>query len=275
MTRGIQESPCVIRGFPDPVVKLVAGAQHVFALTSAGSVFSWGCPEQYQLGRRRLDSTHELQPAPIALPSGAVVDIGAGQYHSFAIHKRGGVYAWGSNNYGQTGIAAGAGTNDATVMYPTLVKSFKKHPRVTFITGGKDHSLAITEAKDLLTWGRIDNKALGLHMKKLPLDDILVDRNGKPRILTAPHHVLEVDGLTEFVAAGTDHSFVITSDGDAYSWGFNAQHQAGQPSGDEIEHIRRLESKDLMGKYVVSAAGGGQFSILAGKHLPIVNLAAP
>jgi regulator of chromosome condensation len=44
--------PVLINNLTD-VAKLVAGAQHMLALTSEGKVFSWGCNEQYQLGRQR------------------------------------------------------------------------------------------------------------------------------------------------------------------------------------------------------------------------------
>jgi regulator of chromosome condensation len=181
------------------------------------------------------------------------------------------VYAWGSNNFGQTGIASGAGTSDATVLYPTLVKSLKKYPVIRSITAGKDHSLAITEDGKCLIWGRIDNKALGLDIIALPPDDIVVDANGKPRILTVPHSIPEVEGEAVVAAAGTDHSFVITRLGEVYSWGFNAQHQAGQSGSDEVERPTLLQNKHVAGKKILSAGGGGQFSILAGLHVPYTN----
>jgi regulator of chromosome condensation len=252
------------------VVKLAAGAQHVLALTSAGSVFSWGCGEQYQLGRRRRDKHHNLVPGPCALPTG-IVDLGADLYHSFAVHKNGSVYAWGSNNFGQTGILSGAGTSDATVLYPTFVKSLKRHRGIKSITAGKDHSLAITHDNNCLIWGRIDNKALGLDIAALPPDEILIDSYNRPRILTTPHSIPEVAGKAVFATAGTDHSFVITHDGEAYSWGFNGQRQAGQSGSDEVERPTLLQNKYVKGKRLVTAAAGGQFSILAGKHGDYVN----
>ncbi|KAJ5945824.1 hypothetical protein N7454_002663 [Penicillium verhagenii] len=248
------------------VVKIVAGAQHILALTSKGTVFSWGCDEQHQLGRRRASrhhKSHHLVPDLCALPTG-VRDIGVGQYHSFAIHTKGHVYAWGSNNFAQTGVATSAGLNDAIVVYPTKVPYLQKYASLVSIFGGKDHSMAITELGECLIWGRIDNKALGIAVEDMPKADIIYDKYGKPRILKQPNLLTGVKGKIVFGTAGTDHSFVITESGKAYSWGFNAQSQAGQPGLDEVEKPTLLHSKHLEGKKLVSAAAGGQFSIILG-----------
>jgi len=74
-----------------------------------------------------------------------------------------------------------------------------------------------------------------------------------------------------FITAGTDHSFAITKDGKAYSWGFNTQHQAGHTTDDEIEEPTLLGNKHVTGKRLVSATAGGQFSIVAGLSQPQVN----
>ncbi|KAE8349230.1 regulator of chromosome condensation 1/beta-lactamase-inhibitor protein II [Aspergillus coremiiformis] len=262
-----QRIPTLISGL-DHVVKLAAGSQHVLALTSKGTVFGWGCDDQHQLGRRRThhQTSHCLVPAECALPSG-IINIGVGSYHSFAIHKSGTVYAWGSNNYGQTAILTGAGQSEAVVAYPTKVPSLKRTAKIVSIEGGKDHSLAVTHEGECLSWGRIDNKALGLDVKDMPSSHIVYDAYERPRILKAPTVVRNIDQAIVSVGIGTDHSFAITEDGRAYSWGFNVQNQAGQPGDvDEIVHPTLLSNKHVDGKKLVLAAAGGQFSLVAGEH---------
>ncbi|KAE8327942.1 regulator of chromosome condensation 1/beta-lactamase-inhibitor protein II [Aspergillus sergii] len=263
-----QRTPVQISVLSD-VVKLVAGAQHVLALTSNGRVFSWGCDEQHQLGRRRASRQHQshpLVPDQCALPSG-IEDIGVGSYHSFAVHRSGAVYAWGSNNFGQTAVPMSAGHHDATVAFPTEVRGFRKYGKLVKICGGKDHSIAITALGRCLTWGRIDNKALGMGPEDMPLSDIIYDQYGRPRILKQPHMLNGISDRIIFATAASDHSFVITEAGKAYSWGFNVQSQAGQPGLDEVERPTLLQSKYVNDKTLVSAAAGGQFSIVTGKHL--------
>ncbi|KAJ5719451.1 hypothetical protein N7493_007906 [Penicillium malachiteum] len=265
-----QPTPVLVPLVQD-VVNIAAGAQHILALTSSGTVFSWGCNEQNQLGRRRESrhrKSHNILPEIVALPSG-IRDIGVGIYHSFAIHKSGTVYAWGSNNFGQTGITMGAGLNDSNVPYPTKVPLLRKLGVIVSIVGGKDHSIALTETGKCLIWGRIENKALGLKLEDVHSSNIIEDKHHRPRILKKPHFLTGVGDDTSpvvFATAGSDHSFVITESGKAYSWGFNSQSQAGQVDIDEIERPMLLQSKYLEGKKLVAAAAGGQFSILLGKH---------
>jgi regulator of chromosome condensation len=58
----------------------------------------------------------------------------------------------------------------------------------------------------------------------------------------------------------------MTNDGKAYSWGFNSDHQVGHPTGEEIEKPTRIENKHVSGKYLVLAAAGGQFAMVAGQN---------
>ncbi|PLB52016.1 putative pheromone response protein [Aspergillus steynii IBT 23096] len=262
-----QITPLLIPGLNN-VTKLAAGAQHMLALTSAGSVYGWGCNEQQQLGRRRTcrsRDVHPLLPDQCALP-GNIVDIGAGMYHSFAIQRTGAVYGWGSNNFGQIGIADNAGENDAIINYPTRIKSIAKKPKLVQIHGGKDHSITVDQNGQCLTWGRIENKALGYDPQILSEDEIIFDSRDRPRISAQPHAIPTLNNIV-YATAGTDHSFAISADGNAYSWGFNAQCQAGKPSStDEIILPTLLDGKHITGKKLVSASAGGQFSVIVGEH---------
>jgi len=65
------------------------------------------------------------------------------------------------------------------------------------------------------------------------------------------------------VAAGTDHSFAVSRDGRAYSWGFSANGRTGQGQEDDIEIPTLLDSKAVRDKKIAFAGAGGPFSILA------------
>ncbi|KAJ5279426.1 hypothetical protein N7478_004798 [Penicillium angulare] len=262
-----QRTPILIPAIKD-IISIVAGAQHILALSSNGSVFGWGCDEQNQLGRRRATrhnaKSHHLIPDLCAVPSG-IRTIGVGLYHSFAIHKTGTVYGWGSNNFGQTGVSSAAGLRDAIVAYPDKVPGLQTHGTITSVFGGKDHSIALTETGKCLVWGRIDNKALGIPLEEMSKSYVIYDEYGRPRILKEPYLLSGFgEDPVDFATAGSDHSFVITRSGKAYSWGFNTQSQAGQPGIDEVEKPTLVKSKYVDGKKLVAAAGGGQFSIIVG-----------
>lgn len=143
----IQRTPILIEGLKN-IKKLVCGENHVLALDVLGHVYAWGSGEQNQLGRklieRRLTRNSCLIPMRLWLPKG-IVDIGAGQFHSFAVHQNGDVYSWGLNNFGQTGQPLRDDETGSDAHLPQLVKSLQQIGKAVSITGGNHHSLAITD----------------------------------------------------------------------------------------------------------------------------------
>jgi regulator of chromosome condensation len=90
---------------------LAAGGNHMLALDALGRIYAWGCGQQCQLGRPILETYRlaALTPSLIRLPrstttTGKITSIACGQFHSFAITTTGKAFAWGLNNFGQTGI---------------------------------------------------------------------------------------------------------------------------------------------------------------------------
>ena len=169
------------------IKQLSAGSNHILALDEKGNVFAWGNGQQSQLGRRVVERTrlNGLVPREFGLPRGKVIFISCGSYHSFAIDKTGKVWAWGLNNYGETGISDGMGEDDAVVVKPAVVESLKDY-HITQVKGGSHHSLALTDDGDVLAWGRVDGYQTGIKISDLPADDVVFDERKKPRILTKP-----------------------------------------------------------------------------------------
>ncbi|MCJ1282448.1 hypothetical protein MMC26_001771 [Xylographa opegraphella] len=265
----LQARPVLIKNLKN-VTKLVAGSNHVLALTASGALYSWGAGEQNQLGRRIVERTRlgGLVPRQFGFAKN-IVDMGAGAHHSFAIHKNGSVYAWGLNSYGETGIDEHAGESEATILKPTVVESLSGHGKIISISGGNHHTVAVTEEGMCLTWGRIDAFGTGLKIKDLPAEDVILDDNGKARILTV---ATPIPGLNvAFAAAGSDHSIAITKDGKAYSWGFSADYQTGLGNDDDVECATLIDNTAVRGKHLTWAGAGGQYSVLAGVAAPMTN----
>ncbi|CAK7265053.1 hypothetical protein SEPCBS119000_001314 [Sporothrix epigloea] len=261
----VQKTPILL---PEPkkVKALATGANHILALDANGKLFSWGCPEQNQLGRRCVQrdiKESALRPGGVSLKRGVhVAKIACGSYHSFALDQKGEVYAWGLNNFGQLNVEQGAGDTDATVLNATVVEGLEGH-RVTDIDGGEHHSVACTDDGKLFTWGRIDGHQLGLASSTFTKDNAIFDEFDKPRILKAPTLVPGLPSTVTAVNAGTDNSFALTKDGKVYSWGFSGNYQTGQGTTDDIEAPTLIDNTAVREKKLVYAGAGGQFSIVA------------
>lgn len=246
------------------IVQLSAGSDFCVALDAEGSVFSWGNGEQCQLGRRLVERRRmaALRPTQVALPKRKIVSVHTGSDHAFAIDSDGNTWAWGSNNFGQTGVRIGAGLSGSIVTAPQKVASLVGR-KMKMIQGGLHHSIGITESGECLAWGRLDACQSGLDLSKLPLDDPgqVMLSYARPRILLRPTR-LSLSGCT-YIAAGSDHNVAITSDGKAYSWGFNATAQCGQNTDEDIETPTLIQNPEINDKKFCWAGAGGQYSMLA------------
>ncbi|KAJ9198051.1 hypothetical protein DTO164E3_5307 [Paecilomyces variotii] len=255
----VQTSPILIPSLKK-IRHLACGDNHVLALGEKGTVYSWGSGQQNQLGRRIVERNklNGLQPRQFGLPKN-IVQIGCGAFHSFAIHESGKVYAWGLNSFGETGIQEGAGEDEAAILHPEVVESLSGK-QITQLVGGAHHSLAVTSNGDCLVWGRVDGYQTGLKIDSLPESAVIKDERGRPRILIEPTAVPGIKASV--VAAGSDHSLAIDTEGRAWSWGFSATYQTGQGTQDDIEVATIIDNTAVRGKKLNWAGGGGQFSVL-------------
>ncbi|KXT12650.1 hypothetical protein AC579_4497 [Pseudocercospora musae] len=251
------------------VTTIRAGANHALAMDTKGAVYAWGSGQQNQLGRRIVERTKAegLIPREFGLPKGpkkGITSISTGAYHSFAISRTGDVYAWGLNNFGETGIMDNAGQDDAVIMNPRVVTALKGK-NITSIKGGGHHSLAATEEGDCLVWGRIDGSQTGISQSELDSltgSAVIKDEKDRPRILAEPYKVPAIDGPVTHVTAASDHNIVITKQGKAWSWGFSANYQTGQGTDDDVKVATMIDNTAIREKKLNGATTGGQFSII-------------
>ena len=257
----VQRTPILVAGLKK-VVKLACGENHVLALDNKGTVFAWGSGQQNQLGRRIVERTkaNGLVPREFGLPKG-IIDIAAGNNHSFAIHKSDKVYTWGLNSFGETGISDNAGEDEAAILHPTVIPALTGK-EVTCISGGAHHSIAVTADGECLVWGRLDGYQCGLQLSTLPKENVIVDSREQPRILKQPTAIPDIDAA--YATAGSDHCIAITRAGKAYAWGFSAVYQTGLGTSEDVEVATMIDNTAVRDKKLTWAGAGGQFSIVAG-----------
>ncbi|TVY43384.1 Protein pim1 [Lachnellula subtilissima] len=243
------------------IKSIATGNNHVVALDSNGKAYTWGAGEQNQLGRRIIERTRYASLTPCRLALSKIKQVASGAFHSFAISENGLVYAWGSNNFGQTGIVDRAGESDAVIPRPIIVESLRPY-KIREITGGEHHSIACTDDGKLLVWGRCDEGQAGFKLENLAEQDLLFDSRGKPRILLKPTLVSGIHAVS--VAAAIDNSIAVTAEGKAYSWGFSANYRTGLGTDETVKEATLLAKGDIANRKITFAGCGGQFSILAG-----------
>lgn len=137
--------------------------------------------------------------------------IGAGREHSCALRTTGEVLCWGSNVYGQLGVAGG--DRSSPVAVPGLSD-------IVALSVGDDHNCALRENGRVQCWGRGADGRLG---------------HGSNADSHEPITVINlVDAIA--VSAGAEHSCAVNKSGEALCWGKGANGRLGD-GGDASTNI--------------------------------------
>lgn len=270
----VQMTPILLSGLKN-IKALAAGANHVLALDHKGVVLAWGSGQQNQLGRRIIERNKmsSLVPQGVGLPRGKTAKIACGAYHSFALDNDGSVWGWGLNNFGEIWAQDNVGEDNAVILRPVKVTTLNDY-KIADIDGGVHHSVACSDAGDLLTWGRVDGYQVGFEIDSLDKKDVIFDERDNPRILVNPAKHQDLPAIAS-VAAGTDNSFAVSRDGKVYSWGFSANYQTGQGTIDDIHTPTLIDNSAIRDKAILAAYAGGQFSVLVGAADDASEVKAP
>ncbi|GFH47758.1 hypothetical protein CTEN210_04233 [Chaetoceros tenuissimus] len=214
-----------------------------------------------------------------------VEKVACGGYHTLVLAKsdKDGfveLFAAGLNNYGQLGISDGYSTKEERVKLSdktalTKVDFFTKRGiSISQIAAGEHHSLCVdASCRRLFAFGRSCSGQLG-HTGECP----------KPGAFEVePVEIfLEKDKenpIIEEISCGSFHSFVVTADGDVWSWGSGFHGQLGigklgesedvvtlPTKADVLSGINKVRSKNNELQYqkakVLKVAGGSQSSAL-------------
>lgn len=126
-------------------------------------LFAWGLNEHGQLGVgdklvRQSPVEVKLKVGEEMVPFKKPIAISCGEHHSFVLTE-GGLYAMGSNRFGQLGLKMPMG-RESMVLFPTKL-SFYSYHEVTKILCGEQHTFALAR-NEIYVWGNNDYGQLGL-----------------------------------------------------------------------------------------------------------------
>jgi alpha-tubulin suppressor-like RCC1 family protein len=195
------------------VTAVSAGGSHSLALRNDGTVWAWGSNDDGKLGVATADNPQHTAVQVTSLTTAVTKVAAAGGGHSLAlldnIDKT--VMSWGRNTSGQLGRST---TTTATP--GTVVKETGDLTNVTDIAAGRSHSLFLLEGGTVWACGYNFVGELG--------DGTTTNRNYAVQVLKA--NGTPLTGAIA-VAAGSDHSLALKSDGTVWAWGLNNYGQLG------------------------------------------------
>lgn len=190
------------------LVHLVCGSRSTHVLDHEGRVFSWGKGDDGTLGIGERGTV--MKPRLVeGLLGKRIATMACRGGHVLALTERGQLWAWGRNDDGQCGVPGSLPSHTAV---PQRVQGLMGR-RVTLISCGRVHSVAVEENGNLHSWGSGDDGVLGHGDTVSRAVPTLCAR-------LAGNHVAAV-------ACGSRHTLALTRCGTLYSWGWGVYGQLG------------------------------------------------
>ncbi|KAJ3671634.1 hypothetical protein LUZ60_007713 [Juncus effusus] len=136
------------------MVMVACGWRHTICVSCSGELYTYGWSKYGQLGHGDFED-HLLPHKLETLNDHNISQISGGWRHTMALASDGNLYGWGWNKFGQLGI----GDNDDRCS-PVQVK-FPHQQKISQVTCGWRHTIALTESKNVFSWGRGTSGQLG------------------------------------------------------------------------------------------------------------------
>jgi alpha-tubulin suppressor-like RCC1 family protein len=165
--------------------------------------------------------------------------------HSEGAHvlalRRGTVWAWGHNFYGQIG--------DGTILQRTTPVPVDDLMGVVDVSAGGNFSLALKSDGTVWTWGSNERGEMGIGTTT-------------PSTSNRPIKIPSLSSVIA-IAAGSDYSLALKSDGTVWSWGSNTTGQLGIGTTDFQPHPTPLQVPGLSGVVAIFAGDYVSYAVKA------------
>lgn len=216
-------------------IALACGGAHTLVLTEEGRVYASGLNDWGQLGLP-LSTGHSMEFLEVeGLPDEAkFTHIAAGDFHSAAISEDGRVYMWGRNTQGQLGLGKRGKGKVCAAQWVESLKDF----RIQALALGAEHSLALSEEGEVLSWGTSLNGRLGHgegHRSSSMFSIFRKSSEYTPRLVKGFRDV-----KVSKVAAGLTHSACLDEQGSLFTFGKGRECQLGLGGDRDISEPKRV-----------------------------------
>ncbi|XP_051779370.1 probable E3 ubiquitin-protein ligase HERC4 isoform X1 [Erpetoichthys calabaricus] len=209
------------------------GRRHTVFVLDDGTVYTCGCNDLGQLGHEK----GRKKPEQVgALDAQNIVAVSCGEAHTLALNDKGQVFAWGLASDGQLGLS---GTEEC-IRVPKNIKSLSEI-QIVQVACGYYHSLALSKASEIFSWGQNKYGQLGLGMES--------------KSQSSPQLIKSLLGIPfGQIAAGAAHGFALTLSGAIFGWGHNNFGQLGV--NDETDRYAPVLLKSLRTQKVIYVCCG-------------------
>ena len=206
-----------------------------YALTSAGTVWSWGGSAYGAMG-----AGPDVYRGPVRIQGLAgITAIAGGAASGYALRNDGTVWAWGWNASGQLGNGSTAESSYVPVRVTGL-------SGVTAIAAGSTTAYALTADGSVWSWGSNASGKLGV--------------GSTAALSRVPVRVTGLSGVTA-IGAGGAQAYAVRSDGSVWGWGSNYRGGLGNDVDCEncVSHVP-VQVLDITGAVAVTGTdySGGQ-----------------
>ena len=237
---------------PTRASQISGGAYHSAILGEDGKLYTFGAGQLGQLGRQTTNRAEtdssglpvDASPRPVEGMDGKhISSISSGFYNTFAVTTTGELYCTGENQNEQCGKQDGV----KNLKKMKVVEELKGNKVVRDAKGGYCHTLILTKDGKVFSMGCGDDGQRGDGQEGG------TERNGVTQVLLPNEN-----GAVKAVAAGANHSLLLTENGSVYAFGSNEYGQCGAQSGENFTSPTRMD----LPRPITSISAGYAHSVL-------------
>jgi len=229
----IQSTPCPIAAGASelsvsPAREVAGGSYHSLFLSQSGQVFIAGST---LLSDDRIDESLHPVRMPNSVP---IVQISCGAYHCLALAEGGVLLSWGRDSEkGRLGHGCPPRLferRNANRLWDCNQQVTQPRPitalngvRIQQASAGEDHSLCVSAAGELYSWGDPTFGRLGVPQDRRGPGNVSIEQHIQweraiEKLCSEPRRVEESLQISH-VSAGGRHSLAISKEGHLYAWG--------------------------------------------------------
>ncbi|CAK8691287.1 unnamed protein product [Clavelina lepadiformis] len=265
-----RKKPAIVKDLSTQKMTLVAaGAMHTVCLSSQSKLYSFGCNDEFALGRiTDEEDNSEYNPGQIEGPLAGkvIVQVTAGDSHTTSLTSSGEAFIWGTfrDSHGRIGLLK---EGDACSC-PTYLDMLKEP--IINISSGTDHIALVSISGKVYTMGCSEQGQLGRvaryfanrreQRRKMNVEGQLL----VPQKVTIPRSKnATMKPVIVKVFCGSYTTWALSAEGEVFGWGLNNFNQLGFPDNEDRFRPQSVPSLTALG--VKFIAGGQHHTLILDK----------